>query len=159
LETENVLVILDDKRARSYAKNAGLNYTGIVGLLRLGYKKGQIQDIDSIISELRAIQFHLPGNVEDLGLVRQLGWLPNKSPKNQSFWLRFKNRSAGAPGARHFLCNKGDGAEGKQGGGQGQFSHKNLLKWCLAPVRLRHDAVSGGKNIEPRIIRYSGHIG
>jgi predicted nucleic acid-binding protein len=69
LETENVLVILDDKRARNYAKNVGLNYTGIVGLLRLGYQKGLIQDIDSIISDLHAIQFHLPGNVEDL--IRQ----------------------------------------------------------------------------------------
>jgi predicted nucleic acid-binding protein len=66
LETENVLVILDDKRARSYAKNVGLTYTGIVGLLRLGYKKGLIQDIDSIISALHSIQFHLPDNVEDL---------------------------------------------------------------------------------------------
>jgi predicted nucleic acid-binding protein len=66
LETENALVILDDKRARSYAKNVGLNYTGIIGLLRLAYKKGLIQDIDSIISDLHSIQFHLPGNVEDL---------------------------------------------------------------------------------------------
>jgi predicted nucleic acid-binding protein len=66
LETENALVILDDKQARSYAKNIGLNYTGIVGLLRFGYKKGLIQDIDSIISDLYSIQFHLPGNVEDL---------------------------------------------------------------------------------------------
>jgi predicted nucleic acid-binding protein len=66
LETENALIILDDKRDRSYAKNVGLNYTGIVGLLRLGYKKGLIPDIDSIMSDLYSIQFHLPGNVEDL---------------------------------------------------------------------------------------------
>ncbi|MDR1588435.1 MAG: hypothetical protein LBS57_13360 [Treponema sp.] len=66
LETENALVILDDKKARSYAKNVGLDYTGIIGLLRLAYKKGLIQDIDSIISDLHSIQFHLPGNVKDL---------------------------------------------------------------------------------------------
>jgi predicted nucleic acid-binding protein len=66
LEIENALVILDDKRARSYAKNVGLNYTGIVGLLRLGYKKRFIQDIDSVILDLHMIQFHLPDNVEEL---------------------------------------------------------------------------------------------
>jgi predicted nucleic acid-binding protein len=66
LETENALVILDDKRARSYAKNVGLNYTGIVGLLPLGYKKGLIQDIEAIISDLHSIHFHLPDNVKDL---------------------------------------------------------------------------------------------
>jgi predicted nucleic acid-binding protein len=66
LETENALVILDDKRARSYVKNIGLDYTGVVGLLRLGYKKGLIQDIDSIVSDLYSIQFHLPSDVEDL---------------------------------------------------------------------------------------------
>jgi predicted nucleic acid-binding protein len=66
LEIENALIILDDKRARSYAKNVGLTYTGIVGLLRLGYRKGFIHDIDTIISALHSIQFHLPDNVEDL---------------------------------------------------------------------------------------------
>jgi predicted nucleic acid-binding protein len=66
LETKNGLVVLDDKRARSYAKNVGLNYTGIIGLLRIGYKKGLVQDIDSIISDLHSVQFHLPDNVEDL---------------------------------------------------------------------------------------------
>jgi predicted nucleic acid-binding protein len=66
LETDNALVILDDKQARRYAKNVGLEYTGIVGLLRLGYKKGLIRDIDAIIADLHTIQFHLPGNVEGL---------------------------------------------------------------------------------------------
>jgi predicted nucleic acid-binding protein len=66
LETENSLVILDDKRARTYAKNVGLNYTGIIGLLRLGYRKGLIQDIDPIIADLKSIRFRLPDNVKDL---------------------------------------------------------------------------------------------
>jgi predicted nucleic acid-binding protein len=66
LETENSLVILDDKRARTYARNAGLNYTGTIGLVRLGYKKGCIRDIDALIADLRSIQFHLPSSVIDL---------------------------------------------------------------------------------------------
>jgi predicted nucleic acid-binding protein len=66
LETRNALVVLDDKRARAYAKNVGLNYTGIIGLLRLGYRKGLIQDIDPLIADLQSVQFRLPDNVKDL---------------------------------------------------------------------------------------------
>jgi predicted nucleic acid-binding protein len=66
LETQNPLIILDDKRARVYAKNLGLEYTGVIGLLRLGYKEGIIKDIDNIIAELKPRHFYLPENVEEL---------------------------------------------------------------------------------------------
>ena len=66
LETHNPLIILDDKRARAYAKNLGLNYTGVIGLLRLGHKKGIIKDIDVIIAGLMGSHFYLPNNVEKL---------------------------------------------------------------------------------------------
>jgi predicted nucleic acid-binding protein len=66
LETENSLVVLDDKRARTYAKNVGIDYTGIIGLLRLGYKKGLVRDIDPLVADLQSIQFRLPDNVKDL---------------------------------------------------------------------------------------------
>ena len=66
LETENSLLIIDDKKARRYAQNLGLNFTGIIGLLRLGFKQGLIPEIDSIITDLRAIGFRLPANTEDL---------------------------------------------------------------------------------------------
>jgi predicted nucleic acid-binding protein len=66
LETHAPLIILDDKRARAYAKNLGLEYTGVIGLLRLGYKKGIIKDIDVLLTELKANHFYLPNNVEEL---------------------------------------------------------------------------------------------
>ena len=66
LETQNPLIILDDKRARAYAKNLGLDHTGVIGLLRLGYKKGIIDDINIILAELKADHFYLPDNVEEL---------------------------------------------------------------------------------------------
>ena len=66
LETPNSLILLDDKRARAYAKNLGLNYTGVIGLLRLGYRKGIIDDLDIIINELKANHFYLPDNTTDL---------------------------------------------------------------------------------------------
>jgi len=66
LETHAPLIILDDKRARAYAKNLGLDHTGVIGLLRLGYKKGIIRDIDVILTELKADNFYLPNNVGEL---------------------------------------------------------------------------------------------
>ncbi|MCL2067914.1 MAG: hypothetical protein FWG99_10670 [Treponema sp.] len=66
LETANPLVILDDKRARQFAQNIGLAFTGIVGLLRLGFKQGLITEIDSVIAGLRKINFRLPSNIEEL---------------------------------------------------------------------------------------------
>jgi len=66
LETHASLIILDDKRARVYAKNLGLEHTGVIGLLRLGYKKGIIKDIDVILTDLKASHFYLPNNVEEL---------------------------------------------------------------------------------------------
>jgi len=44
LETENSLIILDDKDVRHYAEFLGLDIIGTVGLLRLGYKKGIVPD-------------------------------------------------------------------------------------------------------------------
>jgi len=66
LETQNPLIILDDKRARAYAKNLGLDHTGVIGLLRLGYKKGIIKDIDILLADLKNDCFYLPNNVEEL---------------------------------------------------------------------------------------------
>jgi len=66
LETQNPLIILDDKRARAYARNLGLDNTGVIGLLRLGYKKGIIKDIDVLLTELKTDCFYLPNNVEEL---------------------------------------------------------------------------------------------
>ena len=66
LETVNPLVILDDKKARRYAKNLGLDFTGIVGLLRRGYKQGFVSDMDSVIASLHAIGFRLPENTIEL---------------------------------------------------------------------------------------------
>jgi len=66
LETQNPLIILDDRRARAYTKNLGLDHTGVIGLLRLGYKKEIIKDIDVLLAELKTDCFYLPNNVEKL---------------------------------------------------------------------------------------------
>ena len=66
METENALLIVDDKRARQFALSLGVEIIGTLGLLILAYEKGIIQDIDSIIASLREIEFRLPANTESL---------------------------------------------------------------------------------------------
>jgi predicted nucleic acid-binding protein len=66
LESENALLILDDKKARRYAQSIGLNIIGILGLLIQAYKQGLIEDIDEILTALKAIDFRLPANIEKL---------------------------------------------------------------------------------------------
>jgi len=59
-------ICVDDKDARHYAEFLGFDIIGTVGLLRLGYKKGIVPDIDDVISKLRNIKFRMPVNVEYL---------------------------------------------------------------------------------------------
>jgi predicted nucleic acid-binding protein len=66
LEVENALVILDDKKARRYAQSIGLAFTGIVGVLSQAYRMGLIDDVDEIVTRLRAIDFRLPLDAEQL---------------------------------------------------------------------------------------------
>jgi predicted nucleic acid-binding protein len=63
LETENALIILDDKKARGYAQSLGLNIIGILGLLIQAYKQGLIDDIDEALAALRATGFRLPADI------------------------------------------------------------------------------------------------
>lgn len=66
LEVENALVILDDKKARRYAQSIGLAFTGIVGILSQAYRIGLIEDVDDMVAKLRAIDFRLPPDAENL---------------------------------------------------------------------------------------------
>ena len=58
--------IVIDKRARAYAKNLGLDYIGVIGIFRIGYKKGIINDLDILLADLRKDNFYLPDNAEEL---------------------------------------------------------------------------------------------
>jgi predicted nucleic acid-binding protein len=66
LEVEGALIILDDKKARRYARSIGLVFIGIVGILSQAYRMGLIEDVDEIVSKLRAIDFRLPQDAERL---------------------------------------------------------------------------------------------
>jgi predicted nucleic acid-binding protein len=66
METGNALLIVDDRRARHFALDLGLEITGTLGLLIRAYQNDVLQDIDSVVADLRKNDFRLPANTEDL---------------------------------------------------------------------------------------------
>ena len=65
-ELEDVLVIIDERRARTVALGLGLEITGTLGLLIRAYEQDFIEDIESTIADLRRVHFRLPDNAESL---------------------------------------------------------------------------------------------
>jgi predicted nucleic acid-binding protein len=65
LETENPLLILDDGKARRFAKNLGIQMTGTAGLLITAYEGGYLHDIHRVIAMLRKQNFWLPPDIEN----------------------------------------------------------------------------------------------
>ena len=66
MEISDSVLILDDKEARLFARNLGLNITGTLGIIIRGYNKGFISDISYVISQLKEIGFYLPENINEL---------------------------------------------------------------------------------------------
>jgi predicted nucleic acid-binding protein len=64
-ETDNLLLILDDGKARRYAKGMDLNITGTLGVIIKSYELGLIEDALSVIRELRSIGFRVPNDIEN----------------------------------------------------------------------------------------------
>jgi predicted nucleic acid-binding protein len=64
LETANALLILDDGKARRFAKNLGIEMTGTIGLLITAYEGGFLDDILAIIAMLRSRDFRLPKDTD-----------------------------------------------------------------------------------------------
>ncbi|GHU51509.1 DUF3368 domain-containing protein [Spirochaetia bacterium] len=63
-ETNNALLVLDDKKARTFAQRLGLEITGTLGLLRSAGQHGLIEDINPIIEKLKKHKFRMPPNIE-----------------------------------------------------------------------------------------------
>jgi predicted nucleic acid-binding protein len=66
LETVNPLLVLDDGKARRFAKNIGIEMTGTVGLLIAAYEGGLLHDIHRAIDLLRKQNFRLPSTLDRL---------------------------------------------------------------------------------------------
>jgi predicted nucleic acid-binding protein len=64
-ETDNPLLILDDGKARRYAKSMDLNVTGTLGVIIKSYELGLIEDALSAIKKLKSIGFRVPNDIEN----------------------------------------------------------------------------------------------
>jgi predicted nucleic acid-binding protein len=63
MESENALLILDEKKARNYAKRHGLRLTGTIGILLDAYYDNLFEDIDIVIDKLKNIGFRMSANI------------------------------------------------------------------------------------------------
>jgi len=67
LETDDPLLILDDGKARKYAKSIGLTLTGTIGVVVKAKQSGYIaESIETIMTEFRNNGFHIPPEIEKI---------------------------------------------------------------------------------------------
>jgi predicted nucleic acid-binding protein len=64
-EIDDPLLILDDGKARKYAKSIGLKITGTLGIITKCYETGLIKDIAEVIIALRDVNFRIPNKFEE----------------------------------------------------------------------------------------------
>ena len=64
LEKADSLLILDDGRARNFAKSLGIKLTGTLGILLKAYKTKIIPNLQDTISELRQNGFYISKDIE-----------------------------------------------------------------------------------------------
>jgi predicted nucleic acid-binding protein len=66
MESENSLLILDDKKARRFAKSMDLSLTGTLGVIVKAKQAGLIEEnIATILEEFRRYGFHIQSEIED----------------------------------------------------------------------------------------------
>jgi predicted nucleic acid-binding protein len=64
LETENTLIILDDRKARRFAKDFNLVFTGTLGVIAKGKQMGLVTDVQSVIDGFKQCGFRMPPDIE-----------------------------------------------------------------------------------------------
>ena len=69
IEQADSLLILDDGKARRFAKNMGLSMTGTLGIIVKASQTGLIEDVAVVLAEFRQYGFRIPPDIEkDLSL-------------------------------------------------------------------------------------------
>ena len=59
IQTNAQGVVIDEKKGRKIAKGLGLKVIGTLGLLAIAYQKGIIDDIETVIDEIKNDGFHI----------------------------------------------------------------------------------------------------
>ncbi|WP_051260762.1 DUF3368 domain-containing protein [Algoriphagus marincola] len=64
LEKKNTLLILDDDKARKYAKQLTLKYTGTLGVILEAKRKGKINSVIPILDAIKKTNFRISPKME-----------------------------------------------------------------------------------------------
>jgi predicted nucleic acid-binding protein len=65
METEKPLLILDDGKARRFAKNLALPMTGTLGIVAKAHHAGFVDDLKGVIADFRQCGFRIPNDIEN----------------------------------------------------------------------------------------------
>ncbi len=63
LEIENVIVILDDYKARKLAERLGITYTGTLGLILRAKLEGIIPSVKELLEKIKKTNFHFSKDI------------------------------------------------------------------------------------------------
>jgi predicted nucleic acid-binding protein len=64
VEISDSLVVLDDGKARRFAKSIGLTLTGTLGIVAKAQQSGLIEDLAAVLTEFRRRGFRIPPDIE-----------------------------------------------------------------------------------------------
>lgn len=64
LELDDALMILDDGKARRFAKGMGLTFTGTLGVVVKAKRMGLDIDLKAVIADFRSAGFRIPKDIE-----------------------------------------------------------------------------------------------
>lgn len=66
---EDVLLLMDDRRARKFAEQLKLKVTGIIGILIYAKKEGKISAIKPLIKKMNKTNFRISQKIIDFALA------------------------------------------------------------------------------------------
>lgn len=68
-DTHRDILLLDDLKARKYAKSLGLSVAGTVGILITAKRKGMISELKPMLEDLKKHRYYLSENIYNEALI------------------------------------------------------------------------------------------
>jgi len=72
LEMKESILVLDDRKARKFARSLGLKLTGTLGILLIAKQRGVIPSVKQILDELRMTDFRISQEIID-SMLKEAG--------------------------------------------------------------------------------------